>query len=127
MQDTYKTVCDGCGRPTWYETEQQCHQSVSKSKHCGECGTLTYAENTRCTGTLRLIDRSGLSAQFTPYLHDYTKRLEVITAHGERVRGYVGKTTGWKPAYLLLPRRNSVASSFVLHDDDRIARVISKK
>lgn len=41
---------------------------------------------------------------------------------GGTVRGYVGRTTGWTPCYLLLLRRNSRGSSTLLYGSN-IARV----
>ena len=36
----------------------------------------------------------------------YGWRVEVLTADGRRLRGIVGRSTGWRPCYLLLSRRN---------------------
>ncbi len=41
---------------------------------------------------------------------------------GGTVRGYVGKTTGWTPCYLLLLRRNSAGGSTLLYGSN-IAKV----
>ena len=63
MADKYKTVCDKCGRLTWYETEQQCHCSYFPSETCTTCGhTETDYDNgqVRCTGTLRLLSDVGM-------------------------------------------------------------------
>lgn len=35
-------------------------------------------------------------------------RVEVTTLDGGRVRGIVGRSTGWRPCYLLLARRNCI-------------------
>lgn len=105
MEDTHKTVCNKCYRKTWYETSQPCHVSG-------------------CTGTLMVIDNSLLAEQFTPY-YENKQRIEVETC-GKKIRGYVGKTTGWKPVYILLLRSNSMGSSYTLRTDDKIVGTFNK-
>jgi len=87
---------------------------------------MNHDKMIRCTGTLQPIDTSDLAPQFRPYLNDFGHRLEV-TSGGYTRRGYVVKTTGWKPAYILLPRRNSSGSSDILNHADRIVRVLTMK
>lgn len=51
-----------------------------------------------------LRDLSGLSPQLKN-LEGY--RVEVITKYGEKRRFIVGRSTGWRPCNLEIPRRNS--------------------
>lgn len=78
----------------------------------------------------RAHDRHGdkfsecdLAEKFRPYLR---QRLEVRFASGEIKRGYVGVTTGWCPLFMLLLRRNSSGSSWLLGADDEILRVFEE-
>lgn len=71
------------------------------------------------------IDTSNLSVQFEPYYHS-NQRIEVLTPYGDTIRGYVGKTTGWKPCYLLLAKSNSISSSELLTDNYKIIKLINR-
>ena len=116
----YLTVCDTCGRKTWYETEQPCHCSYLKTETCGHCGqTKEFDEMVPCPGTLRKIDNSKLDGRFT-YAYNNNLRVEVTwkkgwedwTGYGNRTEGrkarfLVGKSTGWTPIYLMILQRNS--------------------
>ena len=113
-KDTYKTVCNSCYRQTWYETEQPCH-----------C-TIWHGDTAQpCPGTLKVIDRSELAPQFAHY-HQTGQRIIVKTRHGETLRGYVGRTTGWKPVYLLMNNTRSMGSSNTLTADDQIIGTLNK-
>lgn len=70
-------------------------------------------------------DPSDLAEKFAPF-HESGQRIEVKTPYGETLRGYVGKTTGWKPCYLLLARSNSHGSSELLDDRYEIVQKINK-
>lgn len=115
----HKTVCDRCYSGTWYETERPCR--LSWPKRCKCCRQLT-GEHTPCGGTLRIIDRSDLAPQFASYLHS-GQRIRVRFSHGEERTGTVGKTMGWKPAYLLMARSDSMGSSDLLGAGDQIVGV----
>lgn len=39
--------------------------------------------------------------------------------------GYVGITTGWRPAFILLYNKRSISSAIVLGPDDHVVRVFS--
>ena len=125
-KNEFKSVCDVCGRKTWYEKEQQCHCSYSKKETCKTCGHTEEVEPhtmERCTGTLRLIDNSKLNPAFTPYYGNGV-RVEVDFGY-EKKRGTIGKTMGWKPVYLLMLRKNSTGSSYTIGMKDKIVKVIS--
>lgn len=86
MNNEYKSVCNKCYRKTWYETQQSCH-----------------VEN--CTGTLMVISNENLDPRLTRY-YENRERVEV-TGKDYKLRFWVGKSTGWKPCYLEILRRNS--------------------
>lgn len=105
MKEEYKTVCDECFQGTWYETEQPCKRTYFQG--CSHCGSHeNKSKEIKCTGTLRVIDTSSLVDIFTPY-YKSKERVEVTYQSGEKERFYVGKSTGWKPVYLAIKKRNS--------------------
>lgn len=111
MTKEYKTVCDKCGRKTWYDTEQQCHYTYNKIERCDHCGHAeTLQEMERCTGTLRLIDNSELDPRLTPF-YERGERVEITELDGTKNRFWVGKSTGWKPCYLEIKKINSSGGS----------------
>lgn len=116
----HTTVCDGCFRGTWYETEgQACRFSVGD--YCTCCGNRKGEKP--CPGHLRLIDRSSLAPQFAGY-YESGQRIRVRFGYGEEKTGTVGKTTGWRPSYLLKARVDSTGSSDLL---DASAVVVARK
>lgn len=100
MKNQYKTVCDKCYRKTWYETEQPCH-----------CTRYDADGNPfPCGGTLRVIDYSNLDSRLTPY-HETGERVEITYKNGEKIRCYVGMSTGWKPVYLEIKNSRSTGGA----------------
>lgn len=72
----------------------------------------------------RLLDLSSIAVQFIP-AYDSGERITVSfrDANGreyERKRGTVSLTTGWRPCFILMLRRNSRGSSYRLSDRDVI-------
>lgn len=65
------------------------------------------------------MDRSELDTRFdAPYRTG--ERIEVKYQWGETTetkRGYVGRTTGWRPVYILLNNSRSMGSSDLLNSD----------
>lgn len=105
MKEEYKSVCDSCYQKTWYETEQPCKNTIFKG--CKTYGSHQIINKPKqCKGTLRLIDNSLLDDRFEPF-YDNGQRIEVTYKWGEKERFYVGKSTGWKPIYLAIKKRNS--------------------
>ena len=106
-QQDYKTVCNKCSRRTWYETEQPCHVNG-------------------CMGTLKVIDNSELDKRFEDaYINGYRvevtwkKGFEDFTGYGCRTEGRkarftVGKSTGWKPVYLMILTSRSIGGAAIL-------------
>ncbi|MDD5355694.1 MAG: hypothetical protein PHY56_04115 [Candidatus Omnitrophica bacterium] len=129
MVEQYKSVCDNCGKKTYYEEEQQCHFFYPASRKCETCGhteTIEPVKMVRCTGTLRLIDNSQLDERFT-FAYERGLRVEVTwkkgyenyggygsRTNGQKARFRVGKSTGWKPIYLMLLKSNSLGGSAIL-------------
>ncbi len=70
------------------------------------------------------FDPSDLAPQFAELYgnRDIRVTVERTYASGETYRrtGCVGKTTGWRPAFLLMSRVTSLGSSDVLSCEDRI-------
>jgi len=123
MDQEYKTVCNKCLQGTWYETEQPCKQTLWQG--CKKCGSHEVISKEKlCTGTLIVIDNSDLASQFSIFYKN-KQRIEVQFSYGDMKRGTVGKTTGWKPVYLLMLKRNSTASAYTLSDAEKIVKVIS--
>ena len=120
MRDEYTAVCDRCYRQTFHTAEQPC--GMSYPARCGECHQTRHDKQQRCSGTLRMIDRSTLAPQFLPY-YGRDVRIKVRTKWGEIGTGTVSRTMGWKPSYMLMPRRDSTGSSFLLGKDDVVVAV----
>ena len=139
MKEEYKSVCDTCGRKTWYETEQQCHCEYPKKKTCDTCGHSEEVEPLkmeRCKGTLRIFNNSQLDTRFD-YAYKHNLRVEVTnkegwenyTGYGSRTEGrknrfYVGKSTGWKPVYLMILNKNSIGGSAICSKGIESVRVL---
>ena len=52
------------------------------------------------------------------------KRVEVVSAWGERMRFYVGKSTGWMPIHLAVARRDSTGGCGVVGAPFQSVRVL---
>ena len=67
------------------------------------------------------FDNSDLAEQFiSHYNFGQSRRIKVLFPWGEIVWGYVGITTGWKPAFLLMRRVGQYGSSLLLNKDCKI-------
>lgn len=113
--DTYKTVCNKCYRKTWYETEQPCH-----------CTRFENGEEVPCGGTLKVIDNSQLDPRFT-HFHETGERIEITYKNGEKIRCYIGKSTGWKPIYLEIKKSNSSGGGSLMTQGIVSIRGLGKK
>lgn len=71
------------------------------------------------------LNEIDLASQFEPYYRS-GQRIIVQKPYGEIVRGYVGKTTGWKPSYLLMANTRSISSSELLSHNDQIIGTVEK-
>jgi hypothetical protein len=69
----------------------------------------------------RQFDDSELWPQFRTWV-GYDGRIEVSGEHraGQRRTGYLGVTSGWRPAFILVARSDSMGSSDVLRKDDEV-------
>ena len=67
------------------------------------------------------MDLTDINAEFIPAFES-GERITVEFAYGERKRGTIGVTTGWKPIFLLMLRKDSRGSSWTIHKNDHIAQ-----
>lgn len=123
MENEYTSVCNECYMKGYHTAPTPCIRM--ESPKCGECHQSIDGNLIQCTGTNVMIDRSELSTLLTPYYHN-RKRVEVLLSDGTKKRGYIGMTTGWKPAYILLARSNSHGSSEVLSRDCYVTEVFKQ-
>jgi hypothetical protein len=92
---------------------------LSVLRSAGRRGTkAAYAEYERLTELCRLrceANRERCPIELTPQLIGLEgKRVEVVTSWGERMRFYVGKSTGWMPIHLAIARRDSTGGGGVV-------------
>ena len=77
------------------------------------------------------LDTSDLAMQFKDYLGRQDIRVEVRTVLEDGTvldrSGWVGITTGWRPAFLLMRRANDTGSSDVLKASDVILDVKKRR
>jgi hypothetical protein len=71
------------------------------------------------------LDTTDLAPQFEPY-YVSGQRIIVQKPYDEVLRGYVGKTTGWRPSYLLMATTRSIGSSELLNHNDQIIGTVDK-
>jgi hypothetical protein len=71
------------------------------------------------------LDTTDLAPQFERY-YQSGQRIIVQMSYGDVIRGYVGKTTGWRPSYLLLATTRSIGSSELLKHNDQIVGTVEK-
>lgn len=50
-------------------------------------------------------------------------RIRIQFPDNSTADGYVGLTTGWRPAFILLYNKRSIGSSIVLGPNDRVVRI----
>lgn len=70
------------------------------------------------------FDPSDLAPQFVE-AYNSQARIEVLMSYGEKERGRVGVTTGWKPCFILMARVDSIGSSTLLGADDKILKIVT--
>lgn len=67
------------------------------------------------------FDDSDLDPRFIPF-YENGQRIKVETM-GMTITGTVGKTTGWKPCFLLMRTSRSIGSPWTLGKNDKIVAV----
>ena len=67
------------------------------------------------------FDPSDLNPAFIPF-YESGKRITVEFFYDETRRGTIGVTTGWKPCFLLMLRRDSRGSSHTIGKNDKVLR-----
>ena len=70
------------------------------------------------------FDTSDLNPLFIPY-YENQQRIEVDFGY-EVKSGRIGITTGWKPVFLLMLRRDSSSSSYTIGENDKVLRIICR-
>lgn len=137
MRDPMHTsVCRVCGQGTWYSPE-----TITLPREHGDrrppfvtdpsrWGYGNKAHEHGKAGAMNLVpvDRSALAPAFTRYYESGDRvRVAFVTLDGsevyETLTGTIGKTTGWRPAYLLMRTARSHGSPYVLSARDRIVAV----
>jgi hypothetical protein len=68
------------------------------------------------------FDASDLNQDFVKHFES-GNRIEVDFGY-ETKRGTIGITTGWKPVFLLMLRKNSSGSSYTIGKNDKVIKVI---
>ena|SRR3990167_5737405 len=109
--NNYTSTCNKCGGKGWFAEETPCTRNVKRYLPCGHWN----GEYKKCKGTNVLIDYSGLDTRFIyPYENDY--RVEVTYKWGDIERGWLGKSTGWRPIWLLVKKTNSCGGEALIQD-----------
>lgn len=134
MRDPMHTsVCAVCYQGTWYSPERiTLPTERGRPPFVTDPGRWEYGNRAHEHGkpgamNLRPIDRSSLARQFAPYYETGQRiRVEFVGRDGEvyeTLTGTVGKTTGWRPVYLLMRRADSTGSVYTLGEADRVVAV----
>lgn len=71
------------------------------------------------------LDESNLATKFKEF-YESRQRVIVKTPWGETIRGYVGKTTGWRPSYLLVNNTRSLGSNELLTDKYEVVGTVNR-
>jgi len=66
------------------------------------------------------FDDSKLNQNFIRY-YENEERITVDFGH-EKKRGTIGITTGWKPCFLLMPRKDSTGSTYTIGENDKVVK-----
>jgi hypothetical protein len=129
----HTSVCYVCYQGTWYAPTaiEVSPRTRDRAAFVTKPESWLYGNKAHEHGkpgamNLHVIDRSNLAPQFAGY-YQSGDRIKVRTTYpsGETWErtGTVGKTTGWRPAYLLMPRITSTASGDVLDANDVVIAV----
>jgi hypothetical protein len=68
------------------------------------------------------FSEADLDTRFVPFFESGA-RIKILDLGSEEVTGTVGVTTGWKPAFLLMRRANSMGSEILLGPKTKILAV----
>ena len=117
----FTSVCDTCYQKGWHTKPEKCVRKYSKT--C-ECCHQTVNGMQQCTGTNIMRDYSNIATQFASY---YGKDIRIKVGFCDKKgkvyeikTGTVSMTTGWKPSFMLMLRKNSRGSSHLLSKEDKI-------
>lgn len=70
------------------------------------------------------FNEKGLDPKWIPY-YESQERIEVRFHSGPVKRGRVACTCGWSPSFMLMLKRNSFGSSWLLNEGDEYLRTIA--
>lgn len=112
----------------WHKKPEPCLREYSEKCKC--CGQVKPdGKMIRCKGRNVMIDNSQLAPQFSIYYRTQQRiEVEFCDENGKTYdvkRGTIGKTTGWKPVYILMLRRDSISSPYTLGKADKVKKIIS--
>lgn len=134
----HTSVCLVCGQRTWYADvaitlPKDRDDSPNRPPFVTDPSRWEYGNRSHLHGApegthnLRMIDKSGLAPAFTRYYGTGERiKVEFRSAEGkvyETLTGTVGRTTGWRPVYLLMRRSNDFGSVYTLSDRDWVVAV----
>lgn len=135
----HTSVCSVCSQGTWYADRAITLPQSAEDRRLRKPPFVTdpsrwlYGNKAHEHGEpgamhLRMIDRSDLAPAFARYYESGERiRVAFVTLDGssvyEELTGTIGKTTGWRPAYLLMRTARSHGSPYVLSARDRVVAV----
>ena len=130
----HTSVCRVCWQGTWYAPK-----AITLPPEAGkppfvtdpsrwEYGNKAHEHGKAGAMNLVPVDRSDLAPAFRRYYESGERiRVAFVTLDGsevyEELTGTVGKTTGWRPAYLLMRTARSIGSPYLLSARDRVVAV----
>jgi hypothetical protein len=126
----YTSVCAICYQGTWYAPTAIEVSPCTRDRAAFVTDPSRWEYGNRAhlhgapegTHNLRVIDRSALAPAFTRW-YLAGDRVRVRFADGEEMTGIIGRSTGWRPVYLLMCRADSIGSPHVLGRGDRVIAV----
>ena len=118
----FTSICNQCYQKGWHTKPEKCIRQYSVS--CKECGSYENSTMKQCTGTNIMRDYSNIAQIFAPFYGKDTRIKVAFCDNNGKVyetkTGTVSMTTGWKPSLMLVLRKNSNGSSWLLSDKDKL-------
>jgi len=116
----YSSICDVCSGKGWHKNPVECTREYIVPCKC--CGGHENGRMVKCKGTNIMRDYSNIAQKFSGYYgKDIRIKVGFCDNNGkvyETKTGTVSMTTGWKPSLMLMLRRDSHGSSYLLSDKD---------
>lgn len=118
----YTSICNVCSQKGWHKKPEPCKRQYTKPCEC--CHSYENGKLVNCKGTNIIRNYSNIAQQFAGY---YRKDIRIKVAfcddNGkvyETKTGTVSMTTGWKPSLMLMLRKDSTGSSWLLSAKDKL-------